>query len=237
MSVRDVEKSQKQFLGSTSVNSNLNFESEKVSFKQQNFSKQTPLDIEKYNAIYKIESDPRMENILRKHVSFLKFKPLSPISTSPERVNTSILSTPVDRMQTKSSLTFQKFSKDLKISSKSAIYKKIFPYRTKNSTLRCNYHENIPPSKPCIDCFCKNYYGDEYLDPNAKHVSKIFKRSKIPNFNKPEYELPIDNTEIPVFIYEPVNTHYDLVVSCESHIFSPPSEACDDCIKMNVKKF
>ena len=99
LSVRDVEKSQKQFLGSTSVNSNLNFESEKVSFKQQNFSKQTPLDIEKYNAIYKIESDPRMENILRKHVSFLKFKPLSPISTSPERVNTSILSTPIDLMQ------------------------------------------------------------------------------------------------------------------------------------------
>ena len=50
-----------------SVKSNVNFQSDKVTFKEQNSSMRTPLDIQKYNAIYKIKSDSRIENILRKH--------------------------------------------------------------------------------------------------------------------------------------------------------------------------
>ena len=208
-------------MNSISAKSNFNFPSDKLSFKEQNFSKQTLLDIKKYDVIDKIKSDPRIESILRKHTSFLKIKPLSPISTSPERVNISLLSTPIDLIQKNSSFTLQKLPKDPRISSKSVLYKKIFPSGKKNSNLRCNYHENIPTSKP-------------YLDPNIKHVSKIFKGSKFPNFDKSGDELLINNTEIPLFSYETANIYSNSIKSCEIHIFSPPREPCNDCMQMNV---
>ena len=93
------------------MKSNFNFPSDKLSFKEQNFSKQTLLDIKKYDVIDKIKSDPRIESILRKHTSFLKIKPLSPISTSPERVNISHLSTSIDLIQKIHHLRYRNYQK------------------------------------------------------------------------------------------------------------------------------
>ena len=80
-----------------------------------------------------------------------------------------------------------------------------------------------------------NYYGTEYSHPDVVYVSTKFKNCSFPNFNKSDFEVIIKDTEISLFDSETVNMNFDLIKSCEKHIFSPPYIPCDDCILMNKK--
>lgn len=211
--MRVVKNNQKQFLSSLSVNSSSNFQSEKKFLK--------PLALFTQRS-YKIRSDPRIESILKRHQTFLKLKPLSPISISSNIAN---ISMDYERKN------YDKPLKDLRILSDSATYKKTLC--SNNSSFHCDYHTNVRPLRPCIDCFFKNYYGDDYSDSNLAHILRNFKNYPFPNFNKPEFELTINNTEIPLFDTELVNNHFKSIKSCKTHIFSPPHEPCDDCMQLN----
>lgn len=149
--------------------------------------------------------------------------------------------------------------KDPRISSNAPIYQKIFHRNIQSNNTRtsstdaidqknfhsniqsnfahfhCEFHEKTNPSKPCIDCFSKNYFGDEYYNLEVAYILKNFKNHSFPKVHAPVKEILINNTEIPLFDSEITKVYTDPIKSCAKHIFSPPYILCDDCTFINMK--
>lgn len=126
--------------------------------------------------------------ILSRHKLFLNFKPLSPISSPKEsnfqqylqnNSNTPSVLKPIiatHNSHDKPSIFIKNYEKtesynsghvktpvfleDPRFSSKSVLYRNFSKNSSQNEkqTLCCDVHNEFQPTKPCIQCFFKNYF-------------------------------------------------------------------------------
>lgn len=186
---------EKKFVGKVSPTSKFHVDS----FNSKRNIMLKPITI-KHNVLYEFRVDPKIESILKIHKTFLKFQPILPISDSPKEEKVfkliPIIPTPID-IKRSNSCKLLLLGEDPRRSSNTPTYNNIFHHGAKK--ISCDFHKKTRLSQPCIDCFLKYYFGEECSDPEVSFISKKFKNCYFPSFDKLEFEVMIENTEIPLF--------------------------------------